>query len=77
MDHAAVKAEKICDVQTPLKIEAKTKLEKRLRDVVAVRAERPKDVLSQKEIAARLKVSPAEVSRVEKGLVARLRNHLS
>jgi len=33
MDHAAVKAEKICDVQTPLKIEAKTKLEKRLGTV--------------------------------------------
>ena len=74
---AAAKAKKISDVLEALKIEAKTKLEKTIAET-RLRCE-PKDVLSHnhKEIAARLKVSPAEVSRVEKGLVARLRNHLS
>ena len=75
MVDAAVKAEKISDVQKALKIEAKTKLEKTIAEARLLCE--PKAVLSHKEIAARLKVSPAEVSRVEKGLVARLRNHLS
>lgn len=72
---AAVKAEKISDVQKALNMEAKTKLEKTIAEARLLCE--PKAVLSHKEIAARLKVSPAEVSRVEKGLVARLRNHLS
>lgn len=63
------------DVQKALKTETKTKLEKTIAEACLLCE--PKAVLSYKEIAARLKVSPAEVSRVERGLEARLRTHLS
>lgn len=68
MDDAGSEAEKISDVQMALKTQAKTKLEKTIAETRLLCE--PKSVLSNKEIAARLKFSPAEVLRVEKGLVA-------